>query len=208
MEHSVFPGDSLAPHSRGHISVEDEVKRMNRGRGRQVWIMTAVTALLGVAAVLVFKVMDVQQLRSDAYAAVRTADSDHAQKFLHCALPGSEAAQLTTSATMLSMIERTNQRLGARHAALVGQCAAELDVLDDEVQRLRVPEDARDELEALRGAVTQTRGAWRDYQAFVEASPADSVNALPYMDKAAVAWATYAERRKGLEKALLPPISP
>jgi hypothetical protein len=122
-------------------------------------------------------------------------------------LPGAEATQLTTSATLMAMIEHTSEQLGARHAALIGECASELGALEDQLRALRVPADARDERQAVLSALAETRRTWGEYQAYAEKAPPGSVNALPLMDKAAVAWTTYGERRKALEKALLPPIS-
>jgi hypothetical protein len=207
--HSGTFGDSLAPRQRERVSVEEEVARLSHGpgsRGRQLWMTLAAVAVAGIAAVIVVRVMGAQQLRTDAYAAVRTTDDDHAQKFLSCVLPGAQDAQLTTSATVLSMMERTGQRLGPRYAALLGQCAPELAALDLAVQQLQVPRDARDELEALRVSISELRRAVAAYESYLTGGTVDSVHALPHMDKAAVAWTTYTARRKALESALLPPI--
>jgi hypothetical protein len=207
--HSGTFGDSLAPRQRERVSVDEEIARLSHGpgsRGRQLWMTIAAIAVAGVAAVIVVRVMGAQQLRTDAYAAVRTADDDHAQKFLSCVLPGAQGTQLTTSATVLSMIERTGQRLGPRYAALLGECATELAALDVAAQQMQVPRDARDELEALRVSISELRRAFAAYESYLTGGTVDSVNALPHMDKAAVAWSTYTDRRKALESVLLPPI--
>jgi hypothetical protein len=196
--------DSLAPRQRYRLSVEDEAALMNRGRSRQIWGTAVVLALIVGSGGLVLRYMELQQRRNDAYGAVRSADDEHAGEFIRCALPAVQSTQLGTSAAMLTMIERTSDRLGGRYAALLGQCAAELATLDAALQQVSVPKDAKDELHALRASVIDLRRAWTTYQAHVAGGNTDYVKALPLMEKAAMSWSAYAERRKALEAVLLP----
>jgi hypothetical protein len=197
-------GDSLMPIAHERTSVADEAARMNRGRSRPLWGLVAGLAALGVAAVLTMKVTSAQQQRNDAYAAVQAADQEHGEEFLRCALPGMEPGQVTNSATLLSMIEHTNQRLGPRAASRIGECLPELTVLSSDLQRLSVSDDAKDELAAAQVAVSEVTTAWSAYRDFATTMSADDVDALPLMEDAAETWTVYAESRAALEEALLP----
>jgi hypothetical protein len=152
------------------------------------------------------KVTSAQQQRNDAYAAVQAADQEHGQEFLRCALPGMEPRQVTNSATLLSMIDHTKQRLGPRAASRIGECLPELTVLSSDLQQLSVPDDAKDELAAAQVAVSDVTAAWTAYQGFATTASADDVDALPLMEDAAETWTAYAESRAALEEALLPPL--
>ncbi len=196
--------DSLAPRQRHRLSVEDEAALMNRGRSRQIWGTAVVVALIVASIGLVLRFMELQQQRNNAYGAVRSADDEHAGEFIRCALPTVQSTQLGSANAMLSMIERTSDRLGARYAGVLGACTFELATLGAALQQVSVPKEAKDELHALRASVIDLRRAWTTYQAYLAGGNREYVKALPLMEKAALSWTAYTQRRKALEDALVP----
>jgi hypothetical protein len=146
--------------------------------------------------------LESRQARADALAAARTADTQHAAAFLHCAFPGVPTARVASGEQLHNALERTSERQGKAYARALERCLPELDRLNASLEAVRAPAELQTELRAVRGAAKSLRDAVEGYRAYL-AEPAgsyDYVQALPRIEKVGLAWAAYGQKRAQLEQ--------
>lgn len=196
------PG-SLAPLQIERLSVEDEAALMSRGKSGQLFVIVAAVAACAAVALFWLKDMDSHKAYADALASARSVNEQHAAAFLHCALPGVHASKISASEQLHSAIERYSERLGKSYGRSLAKCAPKLAALVAGLQELQAPADGG-RLAAVRQAALQYQKAWDEYRRYLVDDPApyDYVQALPRIEKIALAWKTYEQRLDELEDAL------
>jgi len=194
---------SLAPLQIERLSVDDEVARMSRGKSRQLLKLGAAVSLCAAIAGLWLTGLDSHKTYADAIGSARALDERHSDAFLRCALPGIPSARLASGEQLHSAIERISERLGKSYGRSLSRCSSRLAGLVTGLRKLSVPAEAL-KLAAARDAAAALERAWDDYRIYLldERTPYDYVQALPRVEKIALAWSAYGRRMTELESAL------
>jgi len=195
--------DSLAPLQIERLSVDDEVARMSRGKSRQLLGLGAVVSLCAAIAGVWLTGLDSHRTYADAIGSARELDERHAEAFTRCALPGIPSSRLGSSEQLHSAIERISERLGKSYGRSLSRCTPRLTGLVTGLRELSIPAEAGLRA-AARDAAAALEQAWQDYARYLldERTPYDYVQALPRVEKIALASRAYDRRMTELESAL------
>jgi hypothetical protein len=195
--------ESLAPVQIERLSVEDEIALMSRGKSGRLIALAAAASLSAAVSVFWLNGMDSHKRYADAIGSARELHERHADAFLHCALPNPPSAGIGSSEQLHSAIERISERLGKSYGRALTRCAPKLAGLVTGLRDLTAPGEGAT-LAGARKAAVELERAWDEYRRYLldERTSYDYVQALPRVEKIALAWSAYERRFAELESAL------
>jgi hypothetical protein len=197
--------DSLTPIQVERAAEADDAESAGAaGTGQRFLGLLGAIGLCAVTGFLALGGIESRDPRRSAITAVRELHEQQVDGFLRCALPGQSRPQTATSAALLAALHESSEQLGKDYARVLQRCAIKLHALDDALQTLSAPADVDDQLSALRGAGKHLRQVVSDYVAYLRDPGVayDGGQALPQVEKIAVAFTVYERRDEQLETVL------
>ncbi len=183
--------DSLAPVAIEGPGIDEEAALMNRGKGKMVMVFAAALMLVGAASVWLMSGVDETRAYGEASAALTDIDKTGFDRFWGCVLEGVDLRNLESRADLAYQLKMRSAEGGIRYARKINrQCMEALDETQTRMDQLSVPEDLQAQTHAMEEALTDLRGAWSKYIAYMTGSDLkyDESEARPHLDHIADGW--------------------
>jgi hypothetical protein len=192
--------DSLAPIALDRLSVEDEAALMQRGKLGRLSSLAFLAVMLGAGATFWMKTIDAREAYVGAAARVSELRTSALEPFLRCALPQTDRASINSKARLISALETYGDRFGKDYSRTLSRCAPILAELPAELARIKAPHDVQEQLARLSSSASDLAAAFGGYRSYLSSAGKsyDYVQALPMMEKIAIAWETYEARQAEL----------
>ncbi len=196
--------DSLAPVRLDRVSVEDEAVLMQRGRAGKMMAVAMAAILLGAGANYWMKRIDAREAYVGASASVHRLRVDKLEPFLRCALPDIDRAQVNSKDRLISAIESYGDRMGKDYGRVLARCTPMLSALPAQLAAVQAPASLQPEVRGLSTAARDLTQAVDNYRSYLSNSGSqyDYVQALPMMEKIAVAWERYEAHQASFDSAV------
>ncbi|HEX2675710.1 MAG TPA: hypothetical protein VHM19_03705 [Polyangiales bacterium] len=196
--------NSLAPVSLDRLSVEDEAKLMHIGEHGKLAIVALAVLLVGSGSLYFMKRLDTREAYVGAAAQVHKLRTEQLEPFLRCVLPDADRAQINSKENLISAIEAYGDRMGKDYSRMLAKCTPMVDDLPQQLAAVPAPKSVRDQMRGLSHAANDLRQAVVAYHSYLSNSGRqyDYVQALPLMEKIAVAWESYESRQAELDAAV------
>ncbi|NOY92355.1 MAG: hypothetical protein GXP55_14265 [Deltaproteobacteria bacterium] len=188
----------------GGPSFEEEEKAMKSGRGRMMAMM-----VIGVLLAIGAFIFAISGGEDETYATfgrnINRSDAQGFKAFWGCAFQGN--VEVSNNQELTQAMEQRASRGRARYGTLVREtCLPKLSDLEPQLGALIPPEDMREQLTELRGAVTEMRSGFSDWTGYLETLEGDEAydpaTAHDSVQKIAHGWFQYRRIHGALNHAL------
>jgi hypothetical protein len=193
--------DSLAPLSLDRLSVEDEAALMQGGKLGKLAFVAVIAVMVGASTSFWMKRIDTREAYVGAAASVHKLRVDKLEPFLRCALPEVDRAQINSKDRLISAIEAYGDRLGKDYGRVLSRCMPLVADLPADLAAVPGPAPVKEHLRELSRAASDLESAVGNYRTYLTSATHDYdyVQALPLMEKIAVAWESYEARQAELD---------
>jgi hypothetical protein len=195
---------SLAPVQIEVVTLEEDIAKLNRGKGTRLVLSALLSGLAVFGIVQWMDTIDGQQAYAAAAERLETIHAQQGNALLRCVLPDVQRSQVGSRQALHTALEVASERAQKRYGKQLQHCTGLSEELVRQVNDLEVPADMVRRAQGLRSAAGDLDQALGTYRAYLidSSKPYDFVQATPMIERLANAWTTYEEQRAAINQAL------
>lgn len=195
---------SLAPVQIEGTSLDEDIAKLKRGKGTRLLVTGLLSGLAVFGVARWMQNIDGVQAYTAAAENLEAINTQHGTAFLRCVLPDAQRSQVSSRQTLHNALEVASERWQKYYGKQLQYCTGLSKRLMHSLNDLEVPSDMVRNLQAVRSAAGDLDQAIEAYRAYLldPSRSYDFVQATPMIERIAIAWTAYDERRTQLNDTL------
>lgn len=183
----------------------DDAAALRKGRGGSLAVMAGLGLIVIAGLVLLVGGDDEQRVYGEIGKKVNGIERAHFAQFWGCALQGENLADLRSNADLITHVGGRGRDRGRSYGVHVrDECLPKLHDINPQLETMIVPEDLEADVEAMKKATSDLRGAWSDFVAYLDNPELeyDEDKASDYVNPIARGWYEFKKAHGAINKTI------
>jgi hypothetical protein len=189
---------------RGGLSGDDEAA-LRKGRAGSLVVLVGLAVAAVAGLVLLVGGEDEARVYGELGKKINGLERAHFGQFWGCALQGANVADLRSNAELTSQVNGRGLERGRNYGLHVrNKCLPLLQDINPQLDTLIVPDDLSADVEAMKKATSELRGAWSEYVTYLDDPELEysEDKALPKVTHIARGWYEFKKAHGAINKTI------